>query len=145
MKTTRMLLLVSTVFVLLNFPSHMFRVYFFFIGLSNQQYNISSNTQYWQELMQMVYYSNFAINFFLYTSSHRAFRSVLTTYLKCEKCTKKYFPVTSNRRQDVKYGSRSSSSNKSLKTSNSTMDHHLTSLKTPNKEKYIAMATLHYN
>jgi len=64
---TRMLLLVSTVFVILNLPSHLFRIYSFFMTLASSTFTISSTAQCWQELLQFLFNVNFAINFFLYT------------------------------------------------------------------------------
>ena len=69
-RVTSMLLVVSTVFVSLNLPSHAFRLYIFIIGSAN----ISTTLAYWLELMVFLSYLNFAINFFLYVGLRKAFR-----------------------------------------------------------------------
>ncbi len=76
-RTARMLLIISSVFVLLNLPNHGFRVQGFLrslLGLSPKQ----TRSQYiWQEVFQIVYFLNFAINFFVYSACGRQFRTGL--------------------------------------------------------------------
>lgn len=89
-RTTRMLLLVSTVFVLLNLPSHAFRIHAFVIQLQQKQYSTSLQTRHWQEVCTLIYYCNFATNFFLYSISARSFREALMRLVKRfnNKCQK---------------------------------------------------------
>lgn len=82
LRTTRMLLLVSSVFVLLNLPSHAFRVHGFMLNLLNKENQISITMTRWQELCQIIYYLNFATNFFLYSFSARSFREALKRLIK---------------------------------------------------------------
>ncbi len=76
-RTARMLLIISSVFVLLNLPNHGFRVQGFLrslLGLSAKQ----TRSQYiWQEVFQIVHLLNFAINFFVYSACARQFRTGL--------------------------------------------------------------------
>jgi hypothetical protein len=75
LRITRGLLVVSTVFVALNLPSYAFRIQAFIIGLKNEPYEMSTWHAYiWQELIQILYYSNFSSRFFLYCACSRNFR-----------------------------------------------------------------------
>ncbi len=84
-RTARMLLIISSVFVLLNLPNHGFRVQGFLrslLGLSAKQ----TRSQYiWQEVFQLVYFLNFAINFFVYSACARQFRTGLRRL--CHRCS----------------------------------------------------------
>ncbi len=77
LKTTRMLLVVSTVFVLLNAPSHAYKIHSMVSSLRNEEQHISDTAQYCQELFQILYYMNFSINFFLYSAYAKCFRQGL--------------------------------------------------------------------
>jgi hypothetical protein len=75
LRTTRTLLIVSTVFLMLNLPSHAFRIYHIVAGLVSQGRPATDHHTYlWQQLLQLVYYINFAINFVLYVACSRSFR-----------------------------------------------------------------------
>ena len=74
-RTTRSLLIISTVFVLLNLPSHALRVYTLFASLNHAK--TIHGLHFWQEITQFVYYMNFACNFFLYSLFSRMFRDTL--------------------------------------------------------------------
>ena len=97
LKTTRMLLVVSSVFILLNGPSHAIRIKAFFTSLSNEDTPLPSETILRaQECAQLLYYSNFAINFLLYSACARTFRQALRKLVSrlinkfqhaCQKCT----------------------------------------------------------
>lgn len=70
---TKMLLLVSTVFILLNLPSYLIRLYIFF------RFSIwhEETPQYlWctQQMFMLLYYTNFSINFLLYNMYGITFR-----------------------------------------------------------------------
>ncbi len=82
-KTTRMLLVVSTVFLMLNVPSHVFRVYSFIIEVRNvgSDHTLSKTARRLQEFCQLLYYLNFAINFFLYSFCAKRFRDSLRSLL----------------------------------------------------------------
>ena len=77
MKVTKMLLLVSTTFLICNIPSHAIRVYTFFVGLVDDSYKPSHKFLLIQKLTQFLYYSNFSVNFLLYNISGRAFRRAM--------------------------------------------------------------------
>ncbi len=83
-----MLLVVSTVFLMLNVPSHVFRVYSFIIEVRNaagDNHRLSSTAKRLQELCQLLYYLNFTINFFLYSFCARRFRDALSSLLSKSK------------------------------------------------------------
>ncbi|KAI0209000.1 hypothetical protein LSAT2_006305 [Lamellibrachia satsuma] len=72
-----MLLAVSTTFVLLNLPSHAIRVHSFIVGLIDSTYRPSRELLVLQEVSTLVYYCNFAVNFFLYSLCGDNFRKAL--------------------------------------------------------------------
>lgn len=80
-RTTRMLLIVSTVFVLLMLPSHAFRIHAFVAALVAPDYHPTASVLRCQELLHFLYYMNFAMTFFLYTGSRKAFRIALCRML----------------------------------------------------------------
>ncbi|XP_022654145.1 pyrokinin-1 receptor-like isoform X1 [Varroa destructor] len=75
---TRMLLLVSTVFVILNLPFYLSRIY-----LHSYQNSIPDNSYLYvlQRYFMLLYYTNFSINFVLYNVSSRMFRIAMCDYL----------------------------------------------------------------
>lgn len=73
---TKMLLLISTVFVLLNLPSYVIRLYVFvFFSLWRQ----TTPASLWcmQQFFMLLYYTNFSINFLLYSMCGITFRRCL--------------------------------------------------------------------
>lgn len=79
-RTARMLLILSSVTVLLNLPTHVFLVHSFIEELI---WGVGRGPQVqgklkWQELFQLVYFLNFAVNFFIYSACGRQFRTGLT-------------------------------------------------------------------
>ena len=82
-RITKMLLIVSSTFLLLNLPSHAFRLYGFFGMFLGKSATVTPVQVRWQELCQFLYYINFAINFFLYSVCGRNFRMALT---QCRCC-----------------------------------------------------------
>ncbi|XP_068242961.1 thyrotropin-releasing hormone receptor-like [Palaemon carinicauda] len=72
-KVTKMLLIISTVFILLNLPSYVIRGYIFFWCDDN-----SCDTSYLfytlQQTFTLLFYTNFAINFLLYCVTGQNFR-----------------------------------------------------------------------
>ncbi|ELT93787.1 hypothetical protein CAPTEDRAFT_64325, partial [Capitella teleta] len=77
MKVTKMLLIISTAFLICNIPSHVIRVYAFSMSLIDPAYTPSHRFVLVQKLMQFVYYCNFSINFILYNLSGKAFRRAM--------------------------------------------------------------------
>ena len=77
LRLARMLLIVSSIFLLFNIPSHYFHIRAFLQHLVGGHYKGSKHILRWQELFQLVYYLNFAINFFLYSLCGRPFRTEL--------------------------------------------------------------------
>ncbi len=73
-RTAKMLLVLSSVFVLLNLPSHIFRIYTFVESLTLHHSKSTKVKVRWQELFHLVYFLNFAINFFVYSLCNRNFR-----------------------------------------------------------------------
>ncbi len=77
-KVTKMLVLVSSIFLVLNLPSHAMRLYAFATSLLAEQ--MAPPTKQYvliQRLFQYFHYTNFAINFFLYNTCGRNFRHAL--------------------------------------------------------------------
>ena len=99
MKITKLLLVVSTVFLLLNLPSHAIRVYFFFMGYFKDSWEPSNSLVLWQQIFTIIYYCNFSVNFFLYSLCGKNFRKALCHMMKnayykiCTKCCCRYRPV----------------------------------------------------
>ncbi|XP_049511358.1 pyrokinin-1 receptor [Dermacentor silvarum] len=82
---TRMLLLVSTVFMLLNLPSYVMRIYVFLLSLGHSELpdpEHNSLPYVLQRYFMLLYYTNFAINFVLYNASSRMFRVTLCEYMQ---------------------------------------------------------------
>ena len=86
MKVTKMLLLVSSVFLLLNLPSHAFRIFSFFLIVTGKNHQWTPVQVRGQEMCQFLYYITFSINIFLY-SSGKSFRKHLKWYM--HKCRNK--------------------------------------------------------
>ena len=76
-RLARMLLVVSSIFVLLNIPSHYFKIQAFMQHLFGYSYKSSRKELQWNEFFHLIYYMNFAINFFIYSLCGRPFRSGL--------------------------------------------------------------------
>ncbi len=74
MKATRMLLIVSTVFLVCNLPTHVARCYAFIMNMIDDSFQPTRNFILCQKLFNFLYYINFAVNFFLYSFSSRNFR-----------------------------------------------------------------------
>jgi hypothetical protein len=91
-RTTRTLIVLSSLFVLLKLPSHALRLHTFIHSFLSHPRLTHSDTMWllaWQELCQFVYYLNFAGNFFLYCLVSTVFRSVAMSKLKAiAKCCK---------------------------------------------------------
>lgn len=77
MKVTRMLLTVSTVFLICHIPSHALRVTVFIFSLINPKYQPSHMLLLIQKFLNFLYYLNFSLNFILYAISGKTFRKAL--------------------------------------------------------------------
>lgn len=87
-RTARILLLVSTVFLILNSPNHFFKLQTFIRNLIAKQSSTSKKVIIWQEFFQLFYFLNFAINFFIYSLCSKTFRSALKRiHGRCKKGT----------------------------------------------------------
>jgi len=78
-----MLLLVSTVFLLLNIPSHAVRVYVFFKSTVDPSYVPGRLLVLVQKIIQHLFYVNFATNFLLYSACGKAFRRATYRLVWC--------------------------------------------------------------
>ena len=76
-KVTKMLLLVSSTFLLLNLPRHVVRTYTFIMSIIDTKYHPSDTQIIWQKLFHLLYYLQFAINLFLYSAFGQNFRKAL--------------------------------------------------------------------
>ena len=85
MKVTKMLLIISTVFLICNIPGHALRVYLYFVTLINEKTRPSHKILLVQKVFQFLYYFNFAANFFLYSLSGQTFRRGLVRLCVCAK------------------------------------------------------------
>ncbi|KAH9379682.1 hypothetical protein HPB48_012316 [Haemaphysalis longicornis] len=83
---TRMLLVVSTAFVLLNLPSYVMRIYVFVLSFRDSEEATGSLPYILQRYFMLLYYTSFATNFILYNASSQIFRIALKGYVrsKCE-------------------------------------------------------------
>lgn len=74
-RTTLSLIVVSSVFVALNLPCHAYRIHGFVIDLAGFKFkNASSEPDSYQGYLQLLYYTNFAVNLYLYSLCSPAFR-----------------------------------------------------------------------
>ncbi len=76
-KVTKMLLLVSTAFLVLNLPRHVLRTYTFIMTCIDSNYHPSNTQIDWQKLFHFFYYLQFSINLFLYSAFGQNFRKAL--------------------------------------------------------------------
>ena len=84
-KITKMLLVVSSTFLILNLPSHVYRVYGFFCFILGHTYILTPSQTRWQELCQILYYITFSVNIFLYSMGGKNFRKALTQIRCCRR------------------------------------------------------------
>ncbi|XP_014679367.1 PREDICTED: uncharacterized protein LOC106819236 [Priapulus caudatus] len=76
-RITKMLLFVSTVFITLNLPSHAVRLHVFVVHLLDPGFVPTERLEVGQQYAQLVYNTNFSINFFLYSLAGAGFRKSL--------------------------------------------------------------------
>ena len=74
LRVTKLLIVVSSIFLLLNLPSHIMRLYAYFMSITADRFKPTKLFALTQRLFLYVYYVNFAINFFLYSAFGRNFR-----------------------------------------------------------------------
>ncbi|CAF3503623.1 unnamed protein product [Rotaria socialis] len=76
-RITKMLLIISTTFLLLNTPMHLLKVYYFFFSTDDTYDEKSSYESIIEMLTFYLFYTNFSINFFLYSLCGKNFRLCL--------------------------------------------------------------------
>lgn len=75
LKATKMLLVVSTVFLLCHFPKHAVKTYDVIMQMADtDNYKASLHVEIWKHFVLVLYYCGFSCNFFLYSLSSRTFR-----------------------------------------------------------------------
>lgn len=81
-KSAKLLIVIATAFFLLSTPSYAFKLYVILNqDPDNRKMEIPAKMRQLQEIFQVLYYINFAINFFLYSLSSSAFRAALKQLL----------------------------------------------------------------
>lgn len=83
-RLTVMLIIVSSVFLVLNLPSHGFR-FFILVNDILKRRKENFNLFLIQHCLQIMYYINFAINFLLYCTCSKSFRRCFRESPKCQK------------------------------------------------------------
>ena len=92
MKVTKMLLVVSTIFLILNVPSHVVRVYDTFQTFFNPSYRPPKYLLLCQQFFTFLFNCNFSVNFFLYSLCGTSFRKALSALMRrywlnvCHQC-----------------------------------------------------------
>ena len=81
-RITKMLLIISTTFLLLNTPMHLLKVYYFFFSDDDTYDDKSSYESIIEMLTFYLFYTNFSINFFLYSLCGKNFRACLMDLIK---------------------------------------------------------------
>ncbi|CAF1046400.1 unnamed protein product [Rotaria sp. Silwood1] len=76
-RITKMLLIISTTFLLLNTPVHLLKIYYFFFSTDDTYDEKNSIESIIEMLTFYLFYTNFSINFFLYSLCGKNFRSCL--------------------------------------------------------------------
>jgi hypothetical protein len=81
-RITKMLLIISTTFLLLNTPMHLLKIYYFFLSDDDTNDDKNSTESTIEMLTFYLFYTNFSINFFLYSLCGKNFRSCLMELIK---------------------------------------------------------------
>ena len=81
-RVTKMLLTVSTIFLVLNLPRHTTRTYSFIMRLLDEHYVQSPNAILWDRIFMFLYHTNFSVNLFLYSVLNISFRKAFVWLLK---------------------------------------------------------------
>ncbi|CAF0734168.1 unnamed protein product [Didymodactylos carnosus] len=87
-RITRMLLIISSTFLLLNTPMHVLKIYYFFFSPPNVD-DKTSNESIIEQFTFYLFYTNFSINFFLYSLCGKNFRTSLSTLFHFRTLTTK--------------------------------------------------------
>lgn len=77
MHVTRVLVIISTTFVALNFPQHLVRLYSYVKSHVQSNYSATRTEVCLQQTTQFIYLWHFAINFYLYNACSRTFQLAL--------------------------------------------------------------------
>ena len=81
-RITKMLLTISTTFLLLNTPMHLLKIYYFFFSTDETSDEKNSTESVIEMLTFYLFYTNFAINFFLYSLCGKNFRACLMSLIR---------------------------------------------------------------
>ena len=79
-KVTKMLLVVSTVFLIVNLPSYVVRIQVFLTSFIDVDYSAPMRQYLLLHISQMIYYCGFSINFFLYSYCSDRFRKAMMRF-----------------------------------------------------------------
>lgn len=83
-RLTKMLIVLTCVFIVLNLPSHAFRFYILVNDLLDEN---GLNLMLIQQICQIIYYINFSINFYLYVATSKHFRRCLHEPVACKSAS----------------------------------------------------------
>ena len=86
-KVIKMLVCVSTVFLLLNAPYYFFKIYVYVRISITKNEAYSSNERCILEILKLIFYMSFSVNFFLYSISGSAFRKEIKNF--AQNCFKR--------------------------------------------------------
>ncbi|CAH1779160.1 unnamed protein product [Owenia fusiformis] len=86
MKVTIVLVVISVAFIILNLPTNVLRLVMLFSALGHRDLTLLHDGQILlQQIFQILYYTNYGINFFLYLGFSKQFRHAFTKYFKMYK------------------------------------------------------------
>ncbi|XP_065315970.1 uncharacterized protein LOC135924792 [Gordionus sp. m RMFG-2023] len=85
MSITKLVLIISSVFLLLNFPSYILRIRVYIMNLAYEDYKYTKKFTILEKFFLLLYYTNFSINFLLYSACGTKFRKVLVCLFKNNK------------------------------------------------------------
>ena len=104
---TKLLLVVSTLFLLMNLPRHIARTYGFILKLTDENYQPSWESIFWGSIFKYLYYMNFALNLFPYRVCVRSFRRaagwlrIKITHMMSGCCARICFKQGEGQRYDI--------------------------------------------
>ena len=76
-QTTRLCIALCFTFLVLGLPSHVMRFWVMIASLSDDHYVINKNMFLWQNLLLQLFFTRFAVNFFVYLACSETFRKSL--------------------------------------------------------------------
>ena len=96
---TRLLFVVTVMFLILHTPSHIIRVKVMIENITGNFISTSDTDRTLQQLLQILYYLNFSVNIMIYLTCGRNFRNVFA-HMFCSKCVlnPEYMRPTHNQR-----------------------------------------------